>query len=138
MGDRANVVISSKPLPAGASLKQALDGNIVLYTHWKGYCLMQEVRNALVHAGNRIGLGDEAYSTRIIVSQIVGDQWNDETGFGLSVGSLCDNSYPIIVMDLVSKSVLVFDESSGKLLRESTIASVMKMSNQECDELHCG
>ena len=49
-----------------------------------------------------------SYCTRIIVSQLIGDQWAEETGFGLwasnSDGAVAGD-WPDITIDLVNKTV---------------------------------
>lgn len=57
---------------------------LYLYSHWSGTGMFAALGDALTYASAR--WKDPAYATRICVSQIIGDAWNKETGFGLSVG----------------------------------------------------
>lgn len=57
---------------------------VYLYMHWGGterYVLVQDVIKAANPRWN-----DAAYATRIAISQIVGQYWGEETGFGISAG----------------------------------------------------
>lgn len=79
MGDRITFGFRSEP-------KQ--DKTIWLYSHWCGSERYDLVAKALVASRPRWSQHD--YATRIAISQIVGDAWNEETGFGISVGSAAD------------------------------------------------
>ena len=74
MGDRA--VIQFKATEA--------DQPINLYMHWGGSERYTLLADALEAARPR--WADAEYATRICVSQIIGSSWNEELGFGLSVG----------------------------------------------------
>lgn len=74
MGDRA--VIQFKATEA--------DQPINLYMHWGGSERYTLLADALEAARPR--WSDAEYATRICVSQIIGSSWNEELGFGLSVG----------------------------------------------------
>lgn len=62
------------------------DPAIFLYSHWGGSDRHSEVAEAIFAARPR--WGDPAYATRIAISQIVGLDWDKETGFGLSAGEI--------------------------------------------------
>ena len=74
MGDRA--VIGFKASKA--------DPGIYLYSHWGGSNRHADAARALEAARPR--WSDASYATRIAISTIVGESWNEETGYGLSVG----------------------------------------------------
>jgi hypothetical protein len=63
------------------NLKQADGKYIHLYSHWGETDRYIDLANALDKARPR--WTDESYCQRIIVSQLIGDQWDQETGFGL-------------------------------------------------------
>ena len=42
---------------------------------------------------------DPAYATRIAVSQLINNDWNDETGWGLHVNEIADNEHKIAIVD---------------------------------------
>lgn len=88
------------------SIKQDQDLSVNLYSHWGGYDRFLNLANALHAAAPR--WNDSSYATRIIVSQIIGDQWNSETGFGLWASNE-DGDYggdhPDITIDLINKTI---------------------------------
>ena len=60
------------------------DTSLHVYSHWGGWDKIETTRRAIAAARPR--WDDVPYSTRIIVSQIIGSEWNEETGFGLALG----------------------------------------------------
>ena len=75
MGDRANLGI------------RGTDGNtIFIYLHWGGTDRHEIMANAISYAMMRDG--DESYFTRIFVSRIIAEDWNSETGAGMSINKL--------------------------------------------------
>jgi hypothetical protein len=57
---------------------------IFLYSHWGGSDQYRDAERAISAASGRVD--DPAYATRIAISQIVGNNWSDETGFGITAG----------------------------------------------------
>jgi hypothetical protein len=53
-----------------------------LYSHWGGESKFVDTQNALVAAMPR--WSDTTYGARIFVSNIVRENWSEETGFGLT------------------------------------------------------
>lgn len=93
MGDRANwgfFTEVGKPI-------------INLYTHWHGSERYELLANALDYARPR--WSDPSYATRIVTSQIIGDEWANETGWRLTVDELGDNEHSYLMVDWVSKVV---------------------------------
>ena len=86
MGDRANF-----------GFVQPNGNTIVLYGHWAGAQMLGKLADAVIAARGR--WNDPAYATRIAISQIIGDQWNMETGFGLHVNEISDNEHKIAIVD---------------------------------------
>lgn len=88
------------------SIRQDKDLSINLYSHWGGYDRFLNLANALHAAKPR--WNDSSYATRIIVSQLIGDQWGEETGFGLWASSehgMYGGDHPDIIIDLTDKTV---------------------------------
>lgn len=98
MGDRANFVFVQ---PNGQA--------IVLYGHWAGHNMLANLADALVKAKPR--WSDPSYATRIAVSQLVGDQWDMETGWGLTVNEILDNEHKIPVVDFQQKTFSLHEEA---------------------------
>lgn len=95
MGDRIVYVI-----------KQDEKLSVNLYSHWGGYDRFINLANALKAAQPR--WNDSSYGTRIIISQLIGDQWNDEHGFGIWASDehgMYGGDHPDIVIDLVNNTV---------------------------------
>ncbi len=88
------------------SIRQDKDLSINLYSHWGGYDRFTALANAIRAAEPR--WNDSSYATRIIVSQLIGDQWDQELGFGLWASTehgMYGGDHPDIVIDLVNKTV---------------------------------
>jgi hypothetical protein len=97
MGDRANFGI------------RQTDGNtIFIYGHWAGEGMLARFANALDKADVRLPY-DDAYGTRIIVSQLIGDDWNQPLGWGITLNKLCDNEHKVPVYDLETDTVSLYD-----------------------------
>ena len=114
MGDRGNIKV----------------GKVYLYTHWGG----SEIKDVLKKALKRKQRwNDEAYLTRIIFCEMVKDDVESETGFGIST-SLCDNEYNILEVDCEKQEVReVTDE--GKLVKKW---SFTKFIGEKENEIHLG
>lgn len=95
MGDRANFVF-----------EQENGDRIFLYGHWAGEGMMNRLATALERAESR--WSDESYATRITISQIIGDEWNQELSWGIST-YLTDNEHSVPVVSWSSKTVTLYD-----------------------------
>jgi len=88
------------------AIKQDEDLSVNLYCHWGGYDRFVDLARALRAAEPR--WDDGSYATRIIISQLIGDQWNQELGFGIWASS-SDGAYggdhPDITINLINKTV---------------------------------
>jgi len=88
------------------SIKQDKELSVNLYCHWGGYDRFVDLARALRAAEPR--WNDGSYATRIIISQLIGDQWNQELGFGIWASS-SDGAYggdhPDITINLINKTV---------------------------------
>ena len=97
MGDRSNIVIrQEKGKPP-----------LVIYGHWLGAGHIEAVTLAL---GRGVRFDDPGYLSRIIFCHAIkacGGTLDDETGFGLSVGYLCDNEYPVLYVDIPKRQVSI-------------------------------
>lgn len=81
--------------------------SIYLYSHWGGGDKWATTANALREAEPR--WTDATYGARIFISQIIGNQWGEETGFGITAGpsdeSPFEESYFSVVVDFSTGSV---------------------------------
>jgi hypothetical protein len=99
MGDRANFVFVNSE---GQS--------IVLYGHWAGYNMLQNLAEAAFKARGR--WGDDSYATRIAISEMIGEGWGMETGWGLNVNSIGDNEHKIPVVNWSERTFSLHEEDS--------------------------
>jgi menaquinone-dependent protoporphyrinogen IX oxidase len=51
---------------------------------------------------------DESYCTRIMISNLIGDDWTRETGYGLNT-RIMDNEHSIPVIDFSDLTVALYD-----------------------------
>jgi hypothetical protein len=99
MGDRANF-----------GFVQPNGETIVLYGHWAGYQMLGKLADAVITARTR--WSDPAYATRIAISQLIGDQWNMETGWGLHVNEISDNEHKIAIIDWTQQTFSLHEEDN--------------------------
>jgi hypothetical protein len=90
-----------------------------LYSHWGGDSKLRDTRDALVAAMPR--WSDTTYGARIFISNIVRENWGNETGFGLTA-TLADadcpfeEGYDLVTVDFTTNTLtygkfeLTFDE----------------------------
>jgi hypothetical protein len=97
MGDRANF-----------GFVQSNGNTIVLYGHWAGHNMLGRLADAVIAARPR--WSDESYATRIAISQLIGDQWNMETGWGLQVNERSDNEHKIAIVDFNQQTFSLHEE----------------------------
>jgi hypothetical protein len=94
MGDRANF-----------GFRQT-DGSVIyLYGHWAGHEMMARLSDAIIAANPR--WHDESYATRIAISTMIGEEWNQEYGWGIST-HIGDNEHSIPVVDWNAETVTLY------------------------------
>lgn len=49
--------------------------------------------------------GDGTYATRIFISQIIGNEWDKETGFGISGAYVFEESYTPVTVNFDTRQV---------------------------------
>jgi hypothetical protein len=86
------------------------DGSIFLYSHWGGDTKREDAIKALTEAKHRWGINDTTYAMRIFISQIIGDTWDSETGFGISAKHTFEEQFEPMVIDFENNTVEYFDE----------------------------
>ena len=83
------------------------DAVVWLYSHWGGESKLENTKDALYKAEPR--WSDSTYGARIFISQIVGDSWDSETGFGITTGTLehvpFEEEYDLVVVDFTTKTI---------------------------------
>jgi hypothetical protein len=113
MGDRANF-----------GFVQPNGQTIVLYGHWAGHQMLGKLADAIITARPR--WQDPSYATRITISQLIGDQWNMETGWGLHVNEISDNEHKIAIVDWSQQTFSLHEEDDFR----NTDNKVRGMKNQ--------
>jgi hypothetical protein len=78
-------------------------GSVWLYSHWGGDTKAQDLANALQKAEPR--WTDHTYGMRIVISQLIGDDWGSELGYGISSWEAGEESYDPICVDFPSQTV---------------------------------
>jgi hypothetical protein len=101
MGDRANF-----------GFVQPNGQTIVLYGHWAGHQMLGKLADAVIAARPR--WNDSSYATRIAISQLIGDQWNMETGWGLYVNEIGDNEHKIAIIDWDQQTFSLHEWADGR------------------------
>lgn len=102
MGDRVNF-----------GFKQQSGDIIFLYQHWGGWRHSRRLAEALDAAEPR--LNDPGYATRIVISQLIGEDWESLTGHGLYFNQLCLGEYDVHVVDFYNKTVTLHREDANAL-----------------------
>lgn len=97
MGDRANF-----------GFRDRKGDTVYLYGHWAGYNMLSNLANAVEAARPR--WADESYATRICISQLIGEDWGRETGWGINVNERGDNEHKIPVIDWAQQTFTLFEE----------------------------
>lgn len=99
MGERGNIVIVQHGYGVDDETKF-----LYLYSHWRGHELLGVVRSALRRGQDR--WDDEPYLARIIFSELIRDDIDGDTGYGISA-YLTDYSHPSVVVDCEQKKVWI-------------------------------
>lgn len=90
MGERANIIVRSR------------DEQVCLYSHWDGEGLISTLKHALRIGESR--WGDFQYLTRIIFCQMIKDDVEGLTGYGISQ-EVHDANYPSLIVDCDNQTV---------------------------------
>lgn len=89
---------------------------LYLYSHWGGYEWNEKLANAMRAAGVR--REDTYYANRIMVSQLIGEDWNKNNGYGFSVNEVFDEEHgfvPVIDWSRQQVSVYLHNDMSASL-----------------------
>lgn len=82
---------------------QQEDNDIIyLYGHWAGYDMMHNLACAIEKARPR--WQDEGYATRIAISQLIGNEWDQEYSWGITT-YFCDSEHSIPVVNWKEQTV---------------------------------
>lgn len=88
------------------------NGSVFLYSHWGGDDKIFDAANALAKSQPR--WEDTTYGMRMFISQIIGNDWQSETGYGISAKNVFEEQYAPMIIDFETQ-VITFDESEQML-----------------------
>jgi hypothetical protein len=71
--------------------------------------MLANLAEAVISAQSR--WSDPSYATRIAISQMIGEGWAMETGWGLSVNQIQDNEHKIPVVDFQQQTFSLHEEA---------------------------
>lgn len=97
MGDRANF-----------GFKDRKGDTVFLYGHWAGHRMLENLADAVQAAEPR--WTDESYATRIVISQLINDEWPSQTGWGITINELADNEHKVPIIDWANATFTLFEE----------------------------
>lgn len=101
MGDRANIVV----------LQPVDEGAIYVYSPWDGLEGMFAKLQKALRRKHR--WGDPSYLCRIIIAEVIRNDLDDETGYGIST-YLCDNEHPLLVVNAEANTVSLSAEDAPR------------------------
>jgi hypothetical protein len=118
MGDRANF-----------GIRQADGNTIFVYGHWAGHQMLAKFAKAINRVVDAGRMGDNAYATRIIISDLIGEDWSQDMRWGITVNTLADNEHKVPVYDLTSDTVTLYDVEDWRNL--SLGAKIVEFSRED-------
>lgn len=109
MGDRANF-----------GFRDSKENVVFLYGHWAGHNMLAKLANAVQAAESR--WQDDSYATRIAISNLIGDEWAQTTGWGITVNELADNEHKVPVVDWTNQTFTLYEEDLSTVVFSSSLA----------------
>jgi len=106
MGDRATFVFEQSN-----GFEENNGDAIFLYGHWAGEGMMANLATAIEKASPR--WSDESYATRIAISQLIGNQWDQELSWGIST-YFGDSEHSVPVVNWTKQTVRLLPHSWDK------------------------
>ena len=98
MGDRANF-----------GIRQADGNTIFVYGHWAGHQMLARFAKAIARVESAGRIDDDSYATRIIISDLIGNDWSQDYSWGITINTLSDNEHKVPVFDLDNDTVTLYD-----------------------------
>jgi len=110
MGDRANF-----------GFRDSKENVVFLYGHWAGHNMLVKLANAVQAAESR--WTDDSYATRIAISNLIGDEWSQTTGWGIYINQLGDNEHKVPVIDWSNQTFTLYEEDLSTVVFSLPLAS---------------
>ncbi len=112
MGDRGNIVID-----------YGKKRRIYFYTHWNGSSIKEILKGALLRGKER--WDDPSYLARIIFCELIGEDQEGVTGYGISP-YLTDNEHPLLIVDVRNKLVWLEDKEGNYIGKKISFSDFVK------------
>ena len=78
--------------------------SVVLYSHWGADSWEVDLAHALAGAASR--WDDPSYGTRIVISNLIGEQWKGMLGYGIYASTGMEDPWDLCVeVDFINKTV---------------------------------
>jgi hypothetical protein len=106
---------------------------LYLYSHWGGDTWHNDLKGAIWKAGIRSKAPD--YANRILMSQLIGESWDRDGGFGFSINNPTDTEYGYIPIVDFHKSTVTFYEFKDELGDAILKLSILDYISTD-DEIH--
>jgi len=101
---------------------------IYLYSHWGGEAQEGKLILALLKAEPR--WQDSAYATRICISELIGNDWSEETGYGISVDTFSMPDYDFIYLVEWETGVVYKLNDKADITSPASITSIREFVNE--------
>lgn len=106
---------------------------LYLYSHWGGATWDSDLKNAIYKAGMRSNAPD--YANRILLSQLIGKNWDSDGGFGISINNVPDTEYPFVPIVDFKRSTITFYEFNNELGDKLVELSIIQFMNATLETL---
>jgi hypothetical protein len=110
MGDRANF-----------GFRDSNENVLFLYGHWAGYDMLAKLANAVQAAEPR--WEHEEYATRIAISHLIGEDWNQALSWGLNINQISDNEHKVPVIDWANQTFTLYEEDLETVVFSLSLAA---------------
>jgi hypothetical protein len=107
----------------------ARSGDVMyLYSHWGGDTWDADLKSAIWEASTHLRSID--YANRIIMSRLIGNHWDSNVGFGISINDVNDTDYAYVpVVDIRNNTVTFYEynreDEMGETLFKLSIIEYM-------------
>ena len=71
--------------------------------------MLAQLANAVNEAEPR--WSDNGYAIRIAISNLVGDQWTEKTGWGLYINQIADNEHHVPIVDFQNRTFALHEHN---------------------------
>lgn len=113
------------------------DPTLFLYDHWGGAAQSSTIRQILLATMPR--WDDHNYASRIAVSQVIGNDWDNETGYGLYIrtsrGGSHGSDYPFVTtFEWSARTIFLCDRGNDSRVLKSFLFLDVLTSFTEVDD----